>query len=237
MDRRNKRRVHIRKLKSEDHFTVRISYEPQEMRQFADECNESIRLLTSQDIEYINTLTNLAGNQEILIQSLQIFDGKWFEFLEQHLEIDICGLQQFILDDIKYTIAESYNNMLEGTNVKLIQSICNMKGYVDYKISGDSIESLVDSVFNNFRTGMQMKTAKVKILQMLMDGGIISKGPINNGGLHPNYLETLSSALMYLPVQKLRNGIKGMYKGKSLLYTDDIKKFIQTSKEQDMEMD
>ena len=118
----------------------------------------------------------------------------------------------------------------------MLQSICNMNGYVDYKISGDSIESLVASVFNNFRTGMQLKLAKIEILQMLMDDGITSRGPINNGGLHPNYLKTLSSALMYLPVQKLRNGIKGMYKGKSLPYTEDIRELIQTSEEQDMEM-
>ena len=237
MDRRNKRRVRIRKLNSEDHFTVRIWYESEKMRQFAEECIGSIRLLTAQEIDYINTLKNLAVDGEILIQFLQILHGKWFEFLEQHLKIDICGLQEFILDDIKYTIAESYSNMLEVTRINLLQSICNMKGYVDYKISGESIESLVASVFNNFRTGMQLKTAKVEILRMLMDSGIISKGPITNGGLHPQYLRILSSALIYLPLRTLKNGIKGMYdEGKVAHYTDKLKKFIQSCEEQNMEL-
>ena len=127
--------------------------------------------------------------------------------------------------------------MLEGTNVALLQSICNMKGYVYYIISGDLIESLVASVFNNFRTGMQVKLGKIEILQMLMDGGIISKGPINNGGLHPNYLKTLSSALIYLPVRKLKKGMKGMYdEGKVAQYTDKLKKIIQTCEEQNMDI-
>ena len=88
MDRRNKRRVLIRQRTSEDHFAVRIWYESQEMRQFAEECIGSIRLLTAQEIENINTLTNLAGNQEMLIQFLQILDREWCEFLEI-LKIDI----------------------------------------------------------------------------------------------------------------------------------------------------
>ena len=127
--------------------------------------------------------------------------------------------------------------MPEGTNVSLLQSIFKMKGYVDYKISGDSIESLVAFVFNNFRTGMQLKIAKIEILQMLMDGGIISKGPITNGGLYPKFLRILSSALIYLRVRNLKNGIKRMYdEWKVAQYTDKLRKIIQSCEEQNMEI-
>ena len=115
MDRRNKRCVLIRQLSSDDHFSVRIWHKSQEMRQFAEECIGSIRLLTAQEIDHLNTLKNLAVDGETMIQFLQILHGKWFEFSEI-LKIDICGLQDLILDDIKYIIVENYNNMLEGPN-------------------------------------------------------------------------------------------------------------------------
>ena len=72
MDRRNKRRVLIRQLSSDDHFTVRIWYESEEMRQFAEESIGSIRLLTAQEIVYIHTLKNLAVDGETMIQFLLI---------------------------------------------------------------------------------------------------------------------------------------------------------------------
>ena len=211
VDRRNRRCVGIRKQNSNYHFNLRICYESEDLSRFAEEYIESICLLTPPQIRYITSNLNLVYDQTPLIHFLQILDGKWVEFLEQHLKIDIQGLQEFILDDLKYTIQESYNYSLEETNIQLLQRKCHMKSYIDYNISRDSIESLVRSVFNNFRIGIQLKTAKIEILRMLMDSGIISERPISNEGLHPKYCEILSSALMYIPVRKLKNGIKGMY--------------------------
>ena len=236
VDRRNRRCVRIRQLKSDNHFNLRISYESKDLRRFAEEYIESIRLLTPMQIRYITSILNLVNDQKPLIQFLQILDGKWMEFLEQHLKIDIHGLREFILDDIKYTIQESYDSSLSETNMQSLQRKCHKRGYYHYNISGDSIESLLGSVFNNFRIGMQLKTAKIEILRMLMDSRIISKGPISNEGLHPKYCEILSSALMYIPVQKLKDSIKGMYdEGKVSQCTDKLKEFIQSCEEEKME--
>ena len=207
----NERMVRIKKLNDHsNYFNLAVDYNSKNMENLAKPCLNEIEILTKIEIADINETFQLPDHT-MLVEFLELLNENWTNLLSQHLNIQISGLREFIASDIKQEIHLTlcYENITDDTLMKLMREIQG-RGYDDYIIFGTTVPLLVDSVMRNFKTDLDLKRAKREIVSMLKASGIIPAHQDIGESLGLNNRENLAAALMYIPINELKDAMIGV---------------------------
>ena len=196
-------------------FTLRMKFHSRNISGLASTNTFPIPYLSSEG--YAKLVTNpTLPDHGMLVEFLTILGDKWVTFLTDYLDIEIEGMHDFILCDIRAAIG-CRKLCLSELAIARLSDILRNRAY-DHSNFEVTRDTLIPSIFRNFKEGLEQGRAKREIISMLEKSGVLSEEEVlsdttddDSVKLHLNSREVLASALMYIPMDKLKKAISNMW--------------------------
>ena len=210
IDDSNERCVRLVKLHVPINYVgLRIRYRGENMRNMTSFNWCEVPFLTQTEIEDMNSSFELV-NHGMLVRFLEILKNNWTMYLSQHLKLDVTGLHEFILQDIKASIPVRLYLPITDTVLLNLTMECRNKGYTDLILENDSVPSLIGSIFRNFSDELELTRAKQEIISILRNAGAIKDYESLPESLLRSSREVLAAAMMYINVKKLKESMRSI---------------------------
>ena len=186
-------------------FPLKLEYETKNLQDFAISELLFIPYHSEDRINYFLRV-RVPNSENIMMSLLQLLGENWLEFLNRYLEVDIQGLFEFLSKHIRDTFPTERLHW-ESQKVQRLREICIRREFVIRPTSQHSGD-IIEDIFSNFRTALEMGRAKREICSLLLDCGMIS----TNAGFTDNLLERnreiLAATLMYIPMGTMKHAIR-----------------------------
>ena len=160
-----------------------------------------------------------------MIRLLELLGENWLRFVCSYLEVDVNGFYEFLGRDIRETFAPQKLHWLPQ-NVRHLKNVCIHRGFDFPEFSQNSAE-IIEAIFSNFRTVLELGVAKREIRVLLLESGIITHNENFTDNLLQRNREILAAALMYVPMSKMKRAVRKAFEEEGLLSIDyRLQKFI-----------
>ena len=204
-------------------FLIKFGYETTNLKRFGASELQHIPFICEERIEFIRN-TRVDNTEQIMRRVLELLGDNWLEFLERYLQLDINGLYEFLSKDIRDTFPPE-NLSWVPENVRRLKSACNRREFHLTQASQNSGD-VIEEIFSNFRTKLELKTAKREIRMMLEDCFIIPRYGDFTVKLLERNREIVAAALMYIPMEKMKQSIRDAFEANLLCIDHTVQKFI-----------